>query len=121
MKVLIVDDSTATRLILAGMFRDMGCDVLEAENGEEALKCIDSGEVHLAIVDWNMPVMDGLELVNEVRQREECKDIKIIMVTTETDIDKVGKAIDAGANEYIMKPFTKDMVLDKMRLIGIQI
>ncbi|MCI5064984.1 response regulator [bacterium] len=120
MKALVVDDSSATRFILGKMLKEIGYEVLEAENGEVALSTLrDNTDVIFAMVDWNMPVMNGYELVQEVRKDGQFADLVLMMVTTETEMTQVVQAIEAGANEYLMKPFTKEMVADKMALLGL--
>ena len=122
MKALVVDDSMAARFMLSKMLKEIGYEVVQAADGKEALTTLEANkDVEIALVDWNMPVMNGLELVQEVRQQAEYNNMKIMMVTTETEMMQVVRAMEAGANEYIMKPFTKDVVVDKMRLLGIQV
>ena len=119
-KALIVDDSTATRFILAKMLREIGYESVQAEDGQKALDTLQNNkDVTLALVDWNMPVMNGLDFIIELRKNAEFSNMKVVMVTTETEMMQVVRAIEAGANEYLMKPFTKDMVLDKMKLMGL--
>jgi two-component system chemotaxis response regulator CheY len=119
-KALIVDDSTATRFILAKMLREIGFESVQAEDGQKALDVLRANkEVTLALVDWNMPVMNGLDFIIELRKNSDYSNMKVVMVTTETEMMQVVRAIEAGANEYLMKPFTKDMVLDKMKLMGL--
>ena len=74
----------------------------------------------LALVDWNMPEMNGYEFVCEVRKDNQYKDMKLMMVTTETEMAQVIKALEAGANEYVMKPFTKDMIVEKLTIMGLE-
>jgi two-component system, chemotaxis family, chemotaxis protein CheY len=71
------------------------------------------------LADWNMPEMNGLELLKELRQDPELASLKVIMVTTETELDHMVSALEAGANEYVMKPFTKDILREKLELVGI--
>lgn len=122
MKAIVVDDSSATRFILTKMLTELGYQVSQAEHGKDALEKISKEkEFRLALVDWNMPVMNGYELVQQVRENQDLNKMVIMMVTTETEMGQVVKAIEAGANEYIMKPFTKDMIVDKMRILGLNI
>jgi two-component system chemotaxis response regulator CheY len=119
MKVLVVDDSQAMRAILGRMLREVGCDVLEAGNGREALDVVrESGLPQLMLVDWNMPEMNGLELVRKMRGDLGQRDVPIMMVTTEIETSQVVRALAAGANEYLMKPFTRDGLLEKLRILG---
>ena len=121
MKVLVVDDSKAMRRIIKQSFRDLGFDSDEAENGLRALEVLESKptDYSLILVDWNMPEMNGYEFVCEVRKRDEFSELSILMVTTENEVEQMLKALDAGANEYLMKPFTKDALLDKLELLGV--
>lgn len=118
---LIIDDSRAIRRILGETMRSLGFDVCEASNGREALDRLKTlkSAVRLMLVDWNMPVMNGLDFVVNVRRDDTFESAIIVMVTTETAADQMVKALDAGANEYIMKPFTKDVIEDKLRLLGV--
>jgi two-component system, chemotaxis family, chemotaxis protein CheY len=120
-KALIVDDSKSTRMILGKILLELGYEVCEAVNGQDALKVIESerAAVNLVLVDWSMPEMNGLDLVKHLRQNPELASLKVIMVTTETDVDHIVSALEAGANEYIMKPFTKDIIREKLELVGI--
>ena len=120
MRALIIDDSKAIRVILGKMMKELQFEVFEASNGREALDLLSQiGEMGVVLVDWNMPEMNGLEFVLEVRSKVEYKDMKLMMVTTETEMSKVVKALEAGANEYVMKPFTKDIIKEKLNLLGI--
>lgn len=120
MRALVVDDSKSMRMILAKSLKEVGIEVTEAGDGREALGRLNAGEqVELMLVDWNMPVMNGYELVCAVRANAMLGDIRIMMVTTETSMEHVQKALAAGANEYLMKPFTKELLLEKLSLLGL--
>ena len=122
MRALVIDDSRAIRLILGQILKALKFEVIEAGHGGEALERLkESGPVELALVDWNMPEMNGYEFVCEVRKDDQYKDMKLMMVTTETEMSQVIKALDAGANEYVMKPFTKDMIVEKLTLMGLDV
>ena len=120
-KALIIDDSRAIRSILGSTIKSLGFEIAEAENGCKAVEELDrlGPPIRLMLVDWNMPVMNGLEFVKELRGRAEFNDSKVMMVTTETAIDQMVLALEAGADEYIMKPFTDEAIIDKLRLLGI--
>ena len=120
MRVLIVDDSRATRTILRSALKIEGFEVFEAGDGRQALDELKKiGAVDLALVDWNMPVMTGYELICEVRTQKEYDRMAIMMVTTESEAAQVQRALDAGANEYVMKPFTPDVLHEKLLLLGL--
>jgi two-component system chemotaxis response regulator CheY len=120
-KALVVDDSKTIRMIIKRILIDLGYEVCEAGNGLEALKVLDKEKtaVSLVLADWNMPEMNGLELVKSLRQNPEFASMKVLMVTTETEIGQMTAAMEAGANEYVMKPFTKDILVEKLELVGI--
>jgi len=120
-KALVVDDSKTIRIILSRILRELGYEVCEAGNGKEALKVMETEKaaVNLVLADWNMPEMNGLELLKQLRQDPALASLKIIMVTTETELDHMVSALEAGANEYVMKPFTKDILKEKLELVGI--
>jgi two-component system, chemotaxis family, chemotaxis protein CheY len=120
-KALIVDDSKTIRIILGRILRELGYEVCEAVDGKDALKVIalEKSTVSLVLADWNMPEMNGLELVKHLRENPELASVKVIMVTTETEVDHIVSALEAGANEYVMKPFTKDVLKEKLELVGI--
>jgi len=120
MKAIIVDDSRATRMIIRRAIAAEGFEILEAGDGRQALDVLEqSGPVDLALIDWNMPVMTGYELIRELRSRREMDGMAIMMVTTETEASQVRAALDAGANEYVMKPFTEDVLREKLLLLGL--
>ncbi|MEZ5257415.1 MAG: response regulator [Ilumatobacteraceae bacterium] len=121
MRALVVDDSRAVRMMLKRMLAELGFDeCAEAGHGGEALERLtEIAQPDVMLVDWNMPVMNGLELIRAVRSNAAHRDIPIVMVTTETEIEQVVRALAAGASEYVMKPFTKDVILDKLDLLGI--
>lgn len=121
MKAVIVDDSKAVRILIGRIFKDLGYEILEAGNGQEALDVLASaGKVDIAVVDWNMPVMDGLEFVTAVRRLRVRDAMRILMVTTESAPEQVATAMRAGASEYLAKPFTRDSVRAKLDRIGLK-
>jgi two-component system chemotaxis response regulator CheY len=120
MHALIVDDSRTMRMILGKTLKEVGFQVSEAGHGQEALDRLNHGEpVDLLLVDWNMPVMNGYELICAVRANALLSGVRIMMVTTETSMSQVEMALAAGANEYLMKPFTKEILVEKLALLGI--
>ena len=120
MQALVVDDSKAMRMILGKILREIGFTISEAKDGRAGLEQLAaSGAVDLVMVDWNMPEMNGLEFVRIVRTVPGFEHMPLIMVTTETEMSQVVKALEAGASEYIMKPFTKDAIIEKLELLGI--
>src|SRR5262245_62070028 len=99
---------------------ELGMDVLHAGNGREALEQLQQNpDIELMLVDWNMPVMSGLEFIQAVRAQSEFDSVRILMVTTETESVQVTRALNAGANEYLMKPFTKEVLTAKLSLLDV--
>lgn len=119
MRALVVDDSSAMRAILKMILKKANFEVAEAGNGREALDVLkQDGRLDLALVDWNMPEMNGLELVAHLRADHSYDKARIVMVTTEADVDDVSKALATGADEYVMKPFTRDVIVEKLQMMG---
>jgi two-component system chemotaxis response regulator CheY len=118
MQALVVDDSRTIRVIVGKILREIGFEVFEAGNGREALELLkEIGKTDLALVDWNMPEMNGFDFVRAVRAECAYDDMNLVMVTTQTEISQVVKALEAGADEYVMKPFTKDVILEKLEIL----
>ncbi|MGF1635421.1 MAG: response regulator [Phycisphaerae bacterium] len=114
MKILLVDDSKTMRNIQKKVLGDLPCqDFGEAGDGVEALQVLQQGTYDLALVDWNMPNMDGHTLVTKIRVDN--KKMPLIMCTTEAEKERVVEAIKAGVNNYIIKPFTPETLLEKVR------
>lgn len=119
-RALVVDDSRAMRKILARILGEIGFDVVEAGDGVDALDVLRTdSEICLALVDINMPRMNGLELVREVRSNMIWDDLRLMMVTSETEASSMIEALGAGANEYATKPFDSMVILDKLRIMGL--
>lgn len=117
-KALVVDDSGAIRKVERKYLEEMGFEVLEAENGEEALKVVEENpDIDIILLDWHMPVMNGYEFLVKLRSNPQWSHIKVMMVTTENQQKSVIDAIMAGANEYLMKPFDKEMLETKIRYL----
>lgn len=122
MKALVVDDSKAMRRIVGGILRKEGFEIFEAEDGQVALDLLtapDAPKIDLACIDWNMPVMNGLELVVNVRSTKELRNVTLMMVTTESEHSQIVRALAAGAHEYLIKPFTPDALHEKLVLLGL--
>ena len=120
LRALVIDDSRAMRRIVAGILEDLGYETRPAGDGREALDVLRSGWVpDLACVDWNMPVMDGLQFVSAVRANPAYRSMTIMMVTSESEQGQIVRALAAGAHEYLIKPFTADAVHEKLALLGL--
>lgn len=119
-RALLVDDSQAMRKLLGNQVRALGFEVTEAGNGCEALTMLGGGDdISLALVDWNMPVMNGLEFIRAVRALSDYRHLCIVVITSETELTQMQSALEAGADEYLMKPFTRDSLGSKLELLGL--
>lgn len=119
MRALIVDDSRFVRGYVRGLLEQRGIECEEAADGQAALDLMHGEKTFdVALVDWNMPVMDGLEMLKHLRA-EGFSGIKVMMVTTEAENDFIVRALDAGADEYLMKPFDADALTEKLAMLGL--
>ena len=116
---LVVDDSGVTRKIARRILEEMDFQIEEAEDGEKALQACRRELPNAILLDWNMPVMDGLEFLGHLRRMPGGDQPKVVFCTTENGIDHITRALRAGANEYIMKPFDKDIVTAKFQEVGL--
>jgi two-component system chemotaxis response regulator CheY len=120
MQALVVDDSRAMRAILTRVLVGLGFEVAQAGHGVEGLAVIDAGtRPDVILVDWNMPVMDGLTFIKHVRAREDLRNVSLMMVTTESEQANIVRALAAGAHEYVLKPFTDEVIAEKLALLGL--
>ena len=116
---LVVDDSSVIRKIARRILEEMGFHVVEAEDGQQALEVCQRELPEAVLLDWNMPVMDGYDFLGNLRRLPGGDQPKVVFCTTENGIDHIARAIHAGANEYIMKPFDKDIVMAKFQEVGL--
>ena len=124
MRALVIDDSRAMRRIVGTILKDFGFEVREAADGRQALDVLQEGSAagwvpDLCCIDWNMPVMDGLQFVSAVRANPAYRSMTIMMVTSESEHTQIVRALAAGAHEYVIKPFTADALRDKLALLGL--
>ena len=121
MRAMIVDDSRAMRSLLRKILQENGFEIVgEAENGRDALEQLKKlSFVDLTLLDWNMPIMNGYELLCEVRKNPQWKDMRVMLVTTETEASQILRALDAGADEYLIKPFVKEALREKLNVMGL--
>jgi two-component system chemotaxis response regulator CheY len=116
---LIVDDSKVVRMVARKILTDLKFEIREATNGEEALNACKQKLPDAVLLDWNMPVMDGIDFLRELRRMPGGDGPVVVFCTTENDIAHIQTAMDAGANEYIMKPFDSDIVATKFAQVGL--
>jgi two-component system chemotaxis response regulator CheY len=120
MRALVIDDSRAVRIIIGNLLRGIGMEVHEAKDGMEALDQLQANpDMELLLVDWNMPRMNGLDFIRTVRSQRVYDGVRILMVTSEGRTEQVTQALNAGANEYLMKPFSKEVLLAKLNLMDV--
>jgi two-component system chemotaxis response regulator CheY len=112
---LVVDDSAVVRKIARRILEGLGFQIVEAEDGEKALEVCKRGLPEAVLLDWNMPIMDGYEFLGKLRGDRP----RVVFCTTENNLAHIARALDAGANEYIMKPFDKDIVTAKFQEVGL--
>lgn len=118
-KCLIVDDSSVIRKVARRILEDLSFEISEAEDGKVALNACEVTMPDAILLDWNMPVMDGLEFLTELRNMPGGEKPQVVFCTTENDVGHIARAIRAGANEYIMKPFDREIVHAKFQEVGL--
>jgi two-component system, chemotaxis family, chemotaxis protein CheY len=116
---LVVDDSSVVRKIARQILESLDFQIVEAEDGEKALEACKRGLPDAILLDWNMPVMDGFEFLGHLRHMPGGDAPKVVFCTTENDVDHIARALGGGANEYIMKPFDKEIVAAKFQEVGL--
>lgn len=121
MKALIVDDSNIVRVSMSRILSNLGIESLQATNGKEAIEVFfnNKEDINIILLDWNMPIMNGYDFLVEIRKKYH-KSPKIMMVTTETEISSMLKALAAGADEYVMKPFNEEIIKGKFDILNIE-
>lgn len=115
---LIVDDSKTIRRAIEKILRELNFHTCEAENGSVALDICATERPEVVMLDWNMPVLDGMEFLKKLRSQPEAHQPKVIFCTTETDFSLIAQALSEGADEYIMKPFDRAILESKLQLVG---
>ena len=116
---LVVDDSSVIRKVARRILEGLDFQIIEAEDGQKALECCRNGLPDAVLLDWNMPVMDGIEFLTNFRRLPGGEKPKVVFCTTENDVAHIARALHAGANEYIMKPFDKDIMTAKFQEVGL--
>lgn len=116
---LVVDDSRVVRRVARQIVEDLGFECLEAEDGQQALEACKQSMPDVVLLDWNMPVMSGIEYLKELRQTAGGDQPIVVFCTTENDMSKITEALSAGANEYIMKPFDSEIIAAKFEQVGL--
>lgn len=119
MRAYVVDDSKTMRLAVSTLLQEEGFEIVEAEDGAVALEKLlaDAQAPVLIMLDWNMPKMNGYELLSALRAKPAFSDTRIVMLTTRNEFENIRMALQAGADEYIMKPFSNEMLIEKIRMV----
>lgn len=118
MLVLVIDDSRTMRKLLSRALKEYSCDVVEADGAAQGLQMLrENSQIDLVMVDWNMPEMSGIQFVHELRADVGLAKVRVVMVTAESKLNQIQAALDAGANEYLIKPFTKESVGEKLQIL----
>ena len=115
---LVVDDSKVIRKVARHILETLNFSVDEAEDGREALSRCDANMPDVVLLDWNMPVMGGMEFLRNLRERDVAVQPKVVFCTTENDAAHIRAAIEAGADEYVMKPFDRETLETKLQIVG---
>lgn len=116
---LVVDDSKMIRRVAGRILKDLNFETIEAGNGQEALDICRASMPDAILLDWNMPVMDGLSFLKALREEHSMKEPIVVFCTAERDVNKIAEALDAGADEYVMKPFDSDIIESKFSQAGL--
>lgn len=120
MQALVIDDSATVRRVIRSFLATLGFETREACDGREGLEELHSmPEPDLVVVDWNMPEMDGIGFIRRMRSEAVYDRVPVLMVTTESELSRVTEALNAGAGEYVMKPFTEEMLREKLAILGV--
>ncbi|PKN19041.1 MAG: response regulator [Deltaproteobacteria bacterium HGW-Deltaproteobacteria-6] len=119
MKLIVADDSRLVRGIVVKAVASIGFEAVPAANGREALNILEAGDenINLVLLDWNMPVMNGIDVIKSMRADDRFKKIPVLMVSTESEDDRINEAISAGAQNYLTKPFTADQLIDAIHQV----
>lgn len=116
---LVVDDNRVIRVVARTILERLGCEVMEAADGREALARVRRDRPDVMLLDWNMPVMDGLEVLRQLRAEAGGDKVKVIFCSVEADLDFIRNALDRGADEYVIKPFDSEILASKLSLAGV--
>lgn len=119
MKLIVADDSRLIRGIIDKAATSIGFEVIHAANGKDALSFLEQNgkDINLVLLDWNMPVLNGIDVLRNMRDDDRFKEIPVLMISTESEDDRIKEAMNAGANGYLPKPFTADKLTDAIRQV----
>ena len=115
-KCVIADDSRIIRMLLSKIMANLNFEVIEAEDGEEVVEMVEPAVV---IMDWRLPVLDGIDALYKIRSLKKIKQPKVMFCSSLVDVDKIREALDGGADDYIMKPFDEEIIITKLEILGL--
>lgn len=118
-KCLIADDSKIIRMLLGKIMNNLDFEVLEAEDGEEVVELCQINEPELIVMDWRLPVLEGIDALYKIRNSKKIKQPKVMFCSSLSDVDKIREALDGGADDYIMKPFDEEIIVSKLAILGL--
>lgn len=118
-KCLIADDSKIIRMLLAKIMNNLNFETFEAEDGEEVVELCQIRETELIIMDWRLPVLEGIDALYKIRNIKKIKQPKVIFCSSLTEVEKIKEALDGGADDYIMKPFDEEIIYSKLAILGL--
>ncbi len=116
---LIADDSKIIRMLLIKIMANLGFDIIEAEDGEEVMEICEENMPDLIIMEWRLPVMEGIDVLYKIRMNKKVAQPKIMFCSNLIDVEKIRQALDGGADDYIMKPFDEDIIATKLDILGL--
>lgn len=119
LKCLIADDSKIIRMLLVKIMGNLNFEVMEAEDGEEVVELCQINEPDLIIMDWRLPILEGIDALYKIRNAKKIKQPKVIFCSSMTDVDKIREALAGGADDYIMKPFDEEIIISKLAILGL--
>lgn len=118
MRIMVVDDSVLMRRHAVRVLKKSHHETIEAENGHKCLELLCTENVDIILLDWNMPEMNGLEALTKIRSQSKLSQVKVLMMTSENKNERIQEALDKGADEYIMKPLSEDIIIEKINSIN---
>ncbi len=119
MKAVVIDDSRAIRMIIGRTLKQLGFEIREAGNGAEGLRDIkEDPNIDLVLVDWNMPEMNGIDFLTALREEPELASLPVLMVTSESEPAQAERAMKAGASDYVTKPFSREVLVERLQRLG---
>lgn len=118
-KCVIADDSRIIRMLLSKIMANLNFEVIEAEDGEEVVEMVELNEPAVVIMDWRLPILDGIDALYKIRSLKKIKQPKVMFCSSLVDVDKIREALDGGADDYIMKPFDEEIIITKLEILGL--